>query len=97
VINCTGADSNVKTIAEPLVAQLREHGLLCSDALGLGPRVTNEWALIDVNGEASHVLYAVGPLLKGLLWESIAVPELRVQAAQLAEHLIKSTDAVLTS
>jgi uncharacterized NAD(P)/FAD-binding protein YdhS len=35
-------------------------------------------------------LPAVGPLLKGLLWESIAVPELRTQAAQLANILLES-------
>ena len=29
----------------------------------------------------------MGPLLKADLWESTAVPELRVHAARLAEHL----------
>lgn len=88
VINCTGADSNVKTIDEPLLKQLQEQGLLCSDALGLGPLLSKDWALVDARAKESQVLYALGPMLKGLLWESIAVPELRVQAAQLAEHLI---------
>lgn len=97
VINCTGADSNVKTIDEPLVEQLRNAGLLLSDPFGLGPTITSNWALINKDGKPSEVLYVVGPLLKGQLWESIAVPELRAQAAQLADHLIKSKDAVLTS
>ena len=90
VINCTGADSNVKTIDEPLVEQLRNAGLLCADVFGLGPTITDTWALVDKQGQASSVVYVVGPLLKGQLWESIAVPELRGQAAQLAEHLITS-------
>ena len=97
VINCTGADSNIKTIDEPLVEQLRNEGLLLSDAFGLGPSITNNWALVDKQGKASSVLYVVGPLLKGQLWESIAVPELRTQASQLADHLITSKDPVLTT
>ncbi len=90
VINCTGADSNVKTIDEPLVEHLRNTGLLCADTFGLGPTITNDWALVDKQGKASSVIYVVGPLLKGQLWESIAVPELRGQASQLADHLITS-------
>ena len=97
VINCTGADSNIKTIDEPLVEQLRNEGLLLSDNFGLGPNITNNWSLIDKQGKPSNVLYVVGPLLKGQLWESIAVPELRTQAAQLADHLITSKEPVLTS
>jgi uncharacterized NAD(P)/FAD-binding protein YdhS len=33
-------------------------------------------------------MYALGPPTKGALWESMAVPEIRVQAAQLAQHLV---------
>jgi uncharacterized NAD(P)/FAD-binding protein YdhS len=97
VINCTGADSNVKTIDEPLVEQLRNAGLLLSDSFGLGPTISTNWALIDKEGKPSEVLYVVGPLLKGKLWESIAVPELRGQAAQLADHLINTRNPVLGS
>jgi uncharacterized NAD(P)/FAD-binding protein YdhS len=34
-------------------------------------------------------LFTIGTLLKGQLWESTAVPELRVQAAQMAEFLLR--------
>ena len=44
--------------------------------------------LLDFAGTPSTSLYAIGPIRKGSLWESIAVPELRVQASQLAEHLV---------
>lgn len=97
VINCTGADSNVKTIDEPLVDQLRKADILLADNFGLGPKITDNWALIDKDGKTSDVIYVVGPLLKGQLWESIAVPELREQAAQLADHLIKAKNPVLGS
>jgi hypothetical protein len=45
-------------------------------------------ALVDFNGIASPSLYAIGSIRKGSLWESIAVPELRTQASQLAEYLV---------
>jgi uncharacterized NAD(P)/FAD-binding protein YdhS len=44
--------------------------------------------LLDLAGTPSTSLYAIGPLRKGSLWESIAVPELRGQASQMAEHLV---------
>ena len=47
----------------------------------------SEGALIDSNGIPSPVVYAIGPARKGCLWETIAVPEIRTQAAQLADHL----------
>jgi hypothetical protein len=33
-------------------------------------------------------MYAIGPLLKDHLWETTAVRELRVQAAELAHRLV---------
>ena len=36
----------------------------------------------------SEVLLALGPLLRGTLWETIAVPELRGQARRVAETLL---------
>jgi uncharacterized NAD(P)/FAD-binding protein YdhS len=33
--------------------------------------------------------YAIGPLLKGTLWETIAVPELRGQALNVAQNILQ--------
>jgi uncharacterized NAD(P)/FAD-binding protein YdhS len=33
-------------------------------------------------------LYAIGPLLKGVLWETTAMPEIRRQAALIAQDLL---------
>ena len=43
-------------------------------------------------GERSSVLFAIGPLMRGTLWETTAVPELRGQAMRVAQVLIE--DAV---
>ncbi|HET7464002.1 MAG TPA: hypothetical protein VFJ82_22290, partial [Longimicrobium sp.] len=53
----------------------------------LGIRTGEGYALLDGEGNASETLFHVGPLLKADYWESTAVPELRVHAAQLAAHL----------
>jgi uncharacterized NAD(P)/FAD-binding protein YdhS len=87
VINCTGPATNLAAAGEPLVDKLIERGLLTTDALRLGVRVTQDGALIGADGNASRVIFYVGPLLKAQYWEATAVPELRVHAARLAAHL----------
>jgi uncharacterized NAD(P)/FAD-binding protein YdhS len=54
----------------------------------MGIEVTPDFAVVDNKGRASDFLFAIGPLLKGTLWETTAVPELRSQAYQIAKALI---------
>jgi len=88
VINCTGPETNCQRINDPLIKSLLAQGLARPDALSLGLDTDSRGALIGREGEPSHSLYAIGPIRKGQLWETIAVPELRMQASQLAEHLV---------
>ena len=88
VINCTGPESNTRTLRDPLIDDLRARGLVRPDPLGLGLDTANDAALLDASGHASRVLYLVGPLLKAKFWEATAVPELRVHAAKLAGTLV---------
>jgi uncharacterized NAD(P)/FAD-binding protein YdhS len=39
-------------------------------------------------GSPAAGLFAIGPLRRGTLWESTAVPEIRSQAQQLARLLV---------
>jgi uncharacterized NAD(P)/FAD-binding protein YdhS len=87
VINCTGPETNCRRIEGALIKSLLAQGLARPDNLFLGLDVDAEGALIDSSGAPSDSLYAIGPARKGHLWETIAVPELREQASQLAEHL----------
>lgn len=87
VVNCTGPSANVAALGEPLLDSLLRQGLLTPCPLGLGLRTAPGYALRDREGRASEVLFHTGPLLKADHWESTAVPELRVHAARLAEHL----------
>ena len=87
VINCTGPDTDLARVRDPLVAALRRDGLIRPDELGLGLDSDEDGRLIAADGRASSRLSLVGPLRKGRLWENTAVPELRVEARRMAERL----------
>ena len=87
VINCTGPSNDVAALREPLLDSLLRQGLLTPCPLKLGISTGPGYALLDREGRASQAFYQIGALLKSDFWESTAVPELRVHAAQLAAHL----------
>jgi uncharacterized NAD(P)/FAD-binding protein YdhS len=88
VINCTGPESDFRRVRSRLLSDLFEKELARSDELGLGLDVTEDGAVLDAGGVASDSLYAVGPLCKGHLWETTAVPELRAQVSELTRRLL---------
>lgn len=88
VINCTGPETDCRRINDRLIKGLLAQELARPDQLSLGLDVDSNGALLDFAGTPSTSLYAIGPIRKGSLWESIAVPELRAQASELAEHLV---------
>jgi uncharacterized NAD(P)/FAD-binding protein YdhS len=88
VINCSGPETDFRKIESPLLASLFAQGLVRQDSLSLGLDVDENGALIDINGRPSRDFYVIGPARKGRLWETTAVPELRVQAADFAAHFL---------
>ena len=90
VINCTGPESNYRRLNHPLVRDLREQGLIVADALGLGLLTDAQGALLDREQQVRGVLHTLGAARKGQLWETTAVPEIRVQAQALALRLLAS-------
>lgn len=89
VINCTGPDTDLTRVADPLVVALRRGGLIRPDELGLGLDTDEEGRLVSADGTVSARLTLVGPLRKGRLWEHTAVPELRVEAKRVADRLAR--------
>lgn len=87
VINCTGPNSNLRHVDDPLITQLRDEGLLQPDTLGLGLHVDERLAVKNAEGDALPWLSYIGPMLKADLWEATAVPELRELAKSLACRL----------
>ena len=90
VVNCTGphrerargrlAPARDAVRGRHRSARIRSHS--ASTRCGDG-------ALRDARGRESETLFALGPLRRGELWESTAVPEIRTQAQALALRLTR--------
>ena len=93
VLNCTGPATDVRRAGDPLLDALFHWGQARPDPLGLGIDVAEDGAIISGNGDASRVLYYVGPLVRARDGEGTAVPELRVHAARLAATLLGTIPA----
>ncbi len=92
IINCTGSNSNYRKLQHPLLLSLQEQRLMRVDTLSMGIDTAGNGALIDADGKISEILYTLGTPRKGNLWETTAVPEIRLQAASLAQELLKSVN-----
>lgn len=88
VVNCTGPGT-VSRVRDELLDCLLDQRLARVDCLGLGIETGTDGAVIGADGEPSKILFAIGPVRKASLWESTAVPEIRVQAKELATLLIE--------
>jgi uncharacterized NAD(P)/FAD-binding protein YdhS len=88
VINATGPQSRFSNTNSTLMKNLLQRGLVVPDELEMGIRVDDDHTIIDREGRRSNLLLALGPLLRGTLWETIAVPELRGQARRVAETIL---------
>jgi len=92
LINCTGPGTDITQSSNPLLKNLSTKGLLKADELKLGLRVNAaDYSVIDTLGCNHRNIITLGSNLKGLLWESTAVPELRVQCYHTAQHLLLQT------
>jgi uncharacterized NAD(P)/FAD-binding protein YdhS len=76
-----------------LVAQLLADGYARVDSLGVGLDVGGNGAIIDAAGRTSDRVFAVAPMSQAALWESIAVQDIRLQAASLARRLVGQAGA----
>lgn len=88
VLNATGPQTHFSATRSVLLGNLLRSGLAASDAMDMGLCVDTDHTVIDRDGQRSAILLALGPLLRGTLWETIAVPELRGQARRVAETLL---------
>ena len=95
LVNCTGPQTDLRNIRDPLMTMLGSRRLIRPDALGLGLETADHGALIDADGRASEILFHVGPLLRATEWEAVAVPELRLHAAALISRLIAELESPL--
>ncbi|MBU6430017.1 MAG: hypothetical protein KGR26_13465, partial [Cyanobacteria bacterium REEB65] len=89
VINGTGPEGDFGRLGDPFVDRLLAKGIVRLDSLHLGLAVAEDFILKDASGRPSPRLFTLGPPCKGMLWESIAVPEIREQAQTIARSILR--------
>lgn len=82
--NCTGPLHSIARTRDSLLRSLLDAGHVRADQLGIGLEVDDR-----SRASGSEHLWALGPLSKGRFWEIIAVPDIREQAAAVAEDIAK--------
>jgi len=88
LVNCIGSQANFAKIDSTFVQNLTERKHIRNDDLSLGIAASPDGRVLDKMGEFSNVVYTLGTALKGTLWETTAIPEIRTQAKQLAIKLL---------
>jgi hydroxyacylglutathione hydrolase len=84
IINCTGPSTSYRNVDSPLIRSLFAQGLVSPGPLGGAFNTTGTGALIEASGNVSEVLFNLGPGRLGTVIETIAIPEIRQQAYEIA-------------
>lgn len=88
LINSTGIQYDWRRVDKALPRQLLARGLIQPGPLALGIDADAGGAVRDAAGQVSARLFAMGPPLRGLWWESTAVTDVALQAKALAARLV---------
>ena len=98
VLNATGPQTRFTATRSVLLQNLLKRGLIAPDDMDMGVRIDDDHTVVRADGSRSDRLLAIGPLLRGTCWETIAVPELRGQARRVAETILgqRSESAMAT-
>ncbi len=91
VVNCTGPRLDVRDLGNPLIDDLlrpRAGASLATLATAGMGFATRSGRLVDSAGATDAPLWTLGALRRGELWESTAVPEIRIQARALATSVL---------
>ena len=87
LINSSGIEYDWRRVARPLPQQLLARGLIRPGPLALGIAAQADGAVLDADGLPASRLFAMGPPLRGMWWESTAVTDVASQAKALAARL----------
>jgi uncharacterized NAD(P)/FAD-binding protein YdhS len=82
IISCTGILEDYNASPRPLIRSLIDSGFASANDLGIGFRTDDHGRL------TSNKFWTIGPPRRGELFETTAVPEIRVQAESVARQLI---------
>jgi len=92
LINSTGIEYDWRRVARSLPQNLLQRRLVQPGPLALGIAADEGGAVLDAEGQVSRRLFAMGPPLRGLWWESTAVTDVALQAKALALRLAGAGD-----
>lgn len=88
VINCTDSRTDYSKYQHPLFIHLLARGLIDHDPLALGINALPTGEVLRYRGAPLGWLYTLGTPLKGVLWETVGLEEIRGQAAVIAERIV---------
>ena len=91
LVNATGPSSDISPTGDRLLRDLFDRGLARPDPLRMGIDASPGGAVLDASGRPSRTIFTLGPPLRGLRYETTAIPEIRDQAAALAVRLTAAT------
>lgn len=86
--NCTGPLQSISRTDDPLLRSLLDAGAARPDPLGIGLAVDQRCGVIGAKDA-----WALGPLTRARYWEIVAVPDIRDQAAAVAENIAQELGA----
>ncbi len=90
VINCTGPETDLMLMPNNFLKNCLLKNIIAQDPLKLGIRAdTHTYQVKNKEGICAANVYTIGSNLKGELWESTAVNELRSQADKLASTILQ--------
>ena len=87
VIMASGLE-HISRTRDPLMQRLLDRGLVRMDRQGLGIDVTDGLNVVRQDGAVAERIWALGPIVRGVFWECVAVPDIRVQAAHVAVSVV---------
>ena len=88
VYDCGGVSVDVQSSSNSVIRELVANGRARPDELHIGLDVDEHCAVIDASGKATDRLLVIGPLTRGRFFEIEAIPDIRVQAANLAARIL---------
>jgi uncharacterized NAD(P)/FAD-binding protein YdhS len=87
IVNCTGPELDIVRSGDPLLLNLLAAGRIRPDPLKVGIDVDLDCRAMGAHGSSAENLYVIGPLTRGTFWESVAIPDIRTQAARVAKRI----------
>ncbi|HVU74681.1 MAG TPA: FAD/NAD(P)-binding protein [Mycobacteriales bacterium] len=88
VVACTGGIGALEEPGDPLLRSLLRDGTARPGPVGLGLDTASDGRLRDGSGAVHAGVWTLGALRRGNLWETTAIPEIRGQAAEVADAVL---------